>query len=274
MKFTLALCQMGEAEEKEAGYLKAEKMIKMAKEAGAQIVALPEMWCCPYSGDYFRSYSEGEDGRTVAFMREMAASKDIYLVGGSIPERDNNKVYNTSFIFDRSGNIIGRHRKAHLFDIDVEGGIKFMESETLTAGDKVTVVDTEYGKMGVAICYDVRFPEMIRKMTLDGAEWVVLPGAFNMTTGPMHWTMTMRARALDNQIYFAAVSPARVEDAAYTSYGHSVVVDPWGALVIQAGEGEDVVVADIDTEYVKSIRRQLPLLQHRREDLYSGNVKG
>ena len=112
------------------------------------------MWNCPYSNDYFREYAEAEDGPTVKFLSDLAAKHDIYLIGGSIPELDGGKVYNTSFSFDRSGQIIGKHRKVHLFDINVKGGIRFMESDTLTAGKDMTILDTEFGKIGVAICYD------------------------------------------------------------------------------------------------------------------------
>ena len=231
-------------------------------------MVLPEMWNCPYSNDYFREYAEPDDGETVSFLSELAAELGIYLVGGSIPELDKGNVYNTSFSFDRKGNLIGKHRKVHLFDIDVEGGIRFMESDTLTAGEDMTVIDTEYCKIGVAICYDVRFPEWFRKMALAGAQLIILPAAFNMTTGPAHWDITMRARALDNQVYFAANSPARDEKGPYQAYGGSCVVDPWGQFIAHADEKECVVCGDIDLERVEAVRRQLPLLAHRREELY------
>ncbi|MEG2199625.1 MAG: carbon-nitrogen hydrolase family protein, partial [Anaerovorax sp.] len=188
--------------------------------------------------------------------------------GGSIPELDNDKVYNTSFIFDKNGHIIGKHRKMHLFDIDVKGGISFKESDTLTAGNEMTVFDTEYGKMGVAICYDVRFPELFRKMTLAGAKLIILPAAFNMTTGPAHWDLSMRARALDNQIYFAAVSPARDVDSSYVAYGNSCIVTPWGEFCAKTDSREGILYGEIDFDYIEQVRGELPLLLHRRPDLY------
>lgn len=178
------------------------------------------------------------------------------------------KVYNTSFSFDREGNLIGKHRKVHLFDIDVKGGIRFMESDTLTPGQDVTIIDTEYCKIGVAICYDVRFPELSRKMALEGAKVIVLPAAFNLTTGPAHWDLTMRARALDNQVYFAAVSPARDMEGPYQAYGSSCIVTPWGEFSGKADEKETIVYGEIDLDYVDSVRDQLPLLKHRREEIY------
>lgn len=269
MKFQLALCQMAGTDDKEKNKTIAREFCRRAVEQGVQMVVLPEMWNCPYSNDYFRSFSEPEDGDTANFLSVLARELSCYIVGGSFPEIDEeNRVYNTSLSFDPKGQVIAKHRKAHLFDIDVDGGIRFMESETLTAGDKVTVMDTEFGKVGVAICYDVRFPELFRSMALQGAKLVILPAAFNMTTGPVHWQLTMRARALDNQLYLAACAPARMDNGVYESYGHSMVADPWGQVIAETGAEEDIVFATIDTEYVDSVRRQLPLLAHRREELY------
>jgi len=268
MKFKTALCQMAGSFKKEESMAKAKKMVGEAAEKGADVICLPEMWNCPYSNDYFREYSEGQAGRTVDFMSSLAKDNGIYLIGGSIPEIDDDMVYNTSFVFGRDGAMIGKHRKAHLFDIDVKDGIRFMESDTLTPGDSATVFDTEYGKIGLAICYDIRFPELSRKMALSGAKVIYLPGAFNMTTGPVHWGLSIRARALDNQVYFAACSPARDADGVYVAYGHSSVSDPWGKIIASAEEKEEIVFADIDTDYVDSVREQLPLLKHRRPELY------
>lgn len=266
--FKIGLCQMKGSFDKNESMKTAESFIREAAENGAEVISLPEMWNCPYSNDYFRKYAEKADGKTVSFLSKLAAELGIYLIGGSIPELDGDKVYNTSFSFDRSGNVIGKHRKVHLFDIDVKGGIRFMESDTLTAGKDMTVIDTEYCKIGIAICYDVRFPEWFRKMALAGAKLIILPAAFNLTTGPAHWDLTMRARALDNQVYFAANSPARDEEGPYQAYGGTCVADPWGEFVSHADENECIVYADIDLDRIESIRQQLPLLKHRREELY------
>ena len=266
--FKIALCQMKGSFDKSESMEKAESFVREAAAAGAQVISLPEMWSCPYSNDYFREYSEAADGRTVKFMSALAKELEIYLIGGSVPEADDGKVYNTSFSFGKNGEIIGRHRKVHLFDIDVKDGIRFMESDTLTAGEELTVLDTEFGKIGVAICYDVRFPEWHRKLALAGARLIILPAAFNMTTGPVHWDLTMRARALDNQVYFAANSPARDENGPYVAYGNSCIADPWGEFIAHADEKECILYGDIDFNKVEAIRQQLPLLKHRREELY------
>ncbi|MEL7655012.1 MAG: carbon-nitrogen hydrolase family protein [Bacillota bacterium] len=268
MKFQLALCQMNVVMDKKQNLETAGAMIRKAAEKGAKVVALPEMFNCPYSNKFFREYAEGQNGETVQFLSSLAEELKIYLIGGSIPELDQDNVYNTSFSFDKEGKIIGKHRKAHLFDIDVKGGIRFKESETLTPGDSMTVFDTEFCKIGVAICYDVRFPELFRKMTLAGVKLVILPGAFNMTTGPAHWDLTMRARALDNQIYFAAVSPARDVGGPYQAYGNSCVTTPWGEFCGKTDYRESIVYAELDMDYVEEIREQLPLLKHRKPALY------
>ena len=265
----LALCQMLVGMDKQKNTEKALSMIREAAAGGADIVSLPEMWNCPYSNKYFREYAEGPEGPTAAALSGIAKELGIYLIGGSIPELKEDKVYNTSYIFDRSGKRIGTHRKVHLFDIDVKGGIRFMESDTLTAGDEITVVDTEFCKVGVAICYDVRFPEQSRRMALMGAKLIVLPAAFNMTTGPLHWDLSMRMRALDNQVYFAACSPARDMDGVYQAYGNSCVADPWGQFAAHMDEKEGILYCDIDLEKVESVREQLPLLKHRRPGIDS-----
>ncbi len=285
--FKIALCQMPDSqkkdmvENKKETWEKASSMVREAAAAGAKIVSLPEMWDCPYTGNNFREYAEPADGQTVQKMSALAKELGIYLVGGSISEIDpaTDKVYNTSFIFDPQGTVIGRHRKMHLFDIDVkervnaDGTIKpamyFKESNSLTPGDSDTVVDvkletedgTEEFKLGVAICFDVRFPEHFRRMTLAGARLVILPASFNLTTGPAHWDLAMRSRAVDNQIYFAACSPSRNMASKYHSYGHSCVVTPWGDFAGKLDEKEGICYADIDLSYVDVIRDELPLLK-------------
>lgn len=250
--------------------------VRLIKEAGKKVdlVVLPEMFNCPYQTDQFPLYAEvAEESPTLEAVSQAARKAKVYLVAGSIPEREEGRIYNTSFIYNPDGELIGRHRKMHLFDIDVPGQIQFKESETLTPGDEVTVVDTDFGKIGVAICYDMRFPELSRLMTLQGAELLVFPGAFNLTTGPAHWEILSRVRALDNQVYLAACSPARDVKASYVAYGHSLVADPWGEVLVQAGTGEEIIYAGIEGSYLQKVRQELPLLKNRRKDLYNVDFK-
>lgn len=268
MGFKIAICQMMVSEDKEKNVEKAESMIREAAEKGAKVVVLPEMFNCPYENKYFPLYAETYPGKTTERLSLLTSEMEIYLVAGSIPEQEGDIIYNTSFIFGPKGKLIGRHRKMHLFDIDVEGKIRFKESDTLGYGEDITVVDTDFGKMGVAICYDMRFPELMRLMALEGAEVIIVPAAFNMTTGPAHWDITIKARALDNQVYFVAASPARNMEASYHAYGHSSIVSPWGDVIAQANAQETILYGEIDLELVKKVRRELPLLQHRRTTLY------
>ena len=225
------------------------------------MISLPEMWNCPYSNVYFRQFAEAEDGKCVKFMSQLSKELGIYLIGGTIAELENDKVYNTCYCFDRNGDLIGKHRKIHLFDVDLEGKLRFMESDTLTAGKNLTVIDTEFCKIGVAICYDVRFPEMFRDMAIEGAKLIMVPAAFSAATGPFHWDLLMRSRAVDNQVYIAANAPAKAEKGIFNPHGCSCIVDPWAEFVSQADKKECIIYGDIDLEYVDKIRRQLPVLK-------------
>lgn len=233
------------------------------------LVTLGEMFCCPYDTANFPLYAEPDGGETWQTLSRLAAEYRIYLSAGSVPEVDTEgHVYNTAYVFDRSGRQIAKHRKVHLFDINITGGQCFRESATLTAGDTCTVFDTEFGKMGLCICFDFRFPELARTMVLKGAEMILVPAAFNRTTGPAHWEIMHRSRAVDNQCYVIGTSPARDESAAYHAWGHSLVVSPWGDILTQMDEKAGYAVTDIDLAYVKKIREELPLLGARRKEAY------
>jgi predicted amidohydrolase len=171
-------------------------------------------------------------------------------------------------MFDRMGRQIAKHRKMHLFDVNIEGGQFFKESDTLTAGEQITVFDTEFGKMGLCVCYDMRFPELARLMALKGAKVLIVPGAFNMTTGPAHWEIMFRCRALDNQVYTIGTAPARDVASEYVSWGHTMIVSPWGDVLKQLDEKEGYINCTIDLDYVERVRKELPLLSHRKTDIY------
>ena len=222
-------------------------------------VMLPEIFTCPYDNNCFPQFAESGEGETYRFLSNLARERKAYVIGGSIPELDDGKIYNTSYVFDRSGELIGKHRKIHLFDIDVKGGQYFKESDVLSPGREITVFDTEFGKMGVCICFDIRFPDLFIKMRRAGVKMVFVPAAFNMTTGPAHWETLLKSRALDQQIYVLGCSPARDERASYVAYGHSILTDPWGNVVCELGAEEGILSAQIDFGYVDSVREQIPL---------------
>eukprot|EP01129_Flabellula_baltica_P009107 TRINITY_DN3663_c0_g1_i2.p1 TRINITY_DN3663_c0_g1~~TRINITY_DN3663_c0_g1_i2.p1 ORF type:complete len:214 (-),score=57.82 TRINITY_DN3663_c0_g1_i2:89-730(-) len=201
---------------------------------------------------------------------EMAKKHGVYIIGGSIPERDGDVLYNTCVIVNPFGGIIGKHRKVHLFDIDIPGEFTFKESDTLNPGSDYTMFDTHFGcKIGVAICYDIRFQEMSSVMRQEGCDFLVFPASFSMKTGPAHFELLQRARAVDNQVYVSAVSPARNPETSYQSWGHSAVVDPWGTVIAGADEKETILYADINLDRIKSVRQNIPISYQRREDLYT-----
>lgn len=267
MNIDLAACQLKVTESKDQNLENAARMITQA--AGhADLIILPEMFNCPYSIQYFGQYAEEYPGISTNMLSSLARQLNKFIIGGSIPEREGDSIYNSCFVFGPQGSLIARHRKIHLFDVDIAQGISFQESAVLSAGNQVTVFETEWTKIGVCICYDMRFPELIRSMARQQAKLIVVPAAFNMTTGPAHWHLVTRSRALDHQVYLAAVSPARNPQGPYIAYGHSLVAGPWGKILAEAGTGQQVLYASIDLEYLDKVREELPLLKHLKPDLY------
>lgn len=271
-KFILSICQMKVCDDKNLNISKAQVMIGEAAKNGAELIVLPEMFNCPYDNGKFPEYAEDiREGNTIKAICKTAGENNVYIAAGSIPEVFEGKLYNTCVFIGREGKIISKHRKVHLFDIDVEGQIRFKESDVLSSGNQITIIDTDLCKIGIAICFDIRFPELFRLMALKGAELILVPGAFNMVTGPAHWELLVRTRAVDNQLFVAAASPARDTQASYVAYGNSIIAEPWGEILKRAGEGEEIIYSEIDLEKLEKVRSQLPLLKNRRHDLYEVN---
>ncbi|QNL43580.1 carbon-nitrogen hydrolase family protein [Oscillibacter hominis] len=265
----VALIQLaGGSGDKKADIALACEKIREASAQGADIAVLPEMFCCPYETSAFRSYGEAEGGEAQAALSSLSRELGLYIVGGSVPELEGDRIYNTSYVYGRDGVQLARHRKVHLFDIDVEGGQRFMESDTLSPGSQITTFETEFGTMGLCICFDFRFEELARLMALRGAKVLFVPAAFNMTTGPAHWELMFRQRSVDNQCFTVGVSPARNESASYVAYGNSMAVDPWGTVLTRCGGEPCIQYVDLDLSRADSVRRQLPILSARRTDLY------
>lgn len=256
--FTVALCQMQVGNSVVENLKRASELISAASESAA-VVMLPEMFCCPYSNADFVRNREPFGERITKTLAETAAKAGVILIGGSFPEEDNGKIYNTCPVFDGSGRLIAKHRKVHLFDIDIEGGQRFFESDTFSAGRDATVFDTPFGRFGVCICFDIRFPKLFERMTAEGARAVFVPAAFNMTMGPLHWELLFRARAVDNQVFMFGCAPARDTDADYVSYANSVAVDPWGRVLLNAGIDEAINIVSADIAETTRVRRQIPL---------------
>ncbi|KGO73412.1 Carbon-nitrogen hydrolase [Penicillium italicum] len=275
----LALVQLASGADKAVNLSHARSKVLEAAKAGAGLIVLPECFNSPYGTNFFPKYAETllpspptpEQSPSFHALSAIAVEANAYLVGGSIPELEpsTKKYYNTSLVFSPTGALIGTHRKTHLFDIDIPGKIQFKESAVLSPGNQLTVIDLpEYGKIALAICYDIRFPEGAMIAARQGAFLLVYPGAFNTTTGPMHWSLLARARAVDNQSYVALCSPARDLEASYHAYGHSLVADPSASILSEAEEKETIIYADLNNDAIANIRSGIPISTQRRFDLY------
>ncbi|MBQ1565856.1 MAG: carbon-nitrogen hydrolase family protein, partial [Clostridia bacterium] len=259
----IASIQLAQKATKPETYAHIRALFASIPDGATDLIMLPEMWNGPYEAKRFPDFAEPEGGPSWQFLSALAKERHVYLCGGSIAEREDDRVYNTAYVFDPDGRQIAKHRKMHLFDIDVKGGQRFFESDTLSPGNDVTVFSTPFCKMGLCICYDFRFPELARLMVDAGAKVILVPAAFNMTTGPAHWELLFRQRAVDNQVYTVGVAPARDPAASYQSWGHSIVCSPWGEVLMQADEKESVAITSLDLDRINEIRRQLPLLSQR-----------
>ncbi len=272
-KFKIALCQMKVINDKQANLIKARQIIEKAcDKIKPEIVILPEYFNCPVGLGYTEKYAEEESSsQSLALLSELAKKNKINIIGGSLPIKEGNKFYNTSYCFDRSGTIKARHRKNHLFDIDIPGKITYQESATLSAGTNYTVFNSDVAKIGIGICYDIRFGEYAHILKKKyGVEMLVYPAAFNTVTGPMHWELLHRSRALDNNVFLAICSPARnVENPnVYQCYGYSSVDNPFGKIIASTEIEEDIVEAEIEKGQIKEISEQIPTWKQKRQDMY------
>ena len=281
----LALIQLATGASKANNLSNARNKVLEASRAGARIIVLPECFNSPYGTQYFSKYAETllpsppTEDQSPSFhaLSSLAIEAQAFLVGGSIPELDTNskKYHNTSLTFNPQGELLATHRKVHLFDIDIPGKISFHESEVLSPGNKLTIVDLpEYGRIAIAICYDVRFPEIATIAARKDAFLCLYPGAFNLTTGKMHWELQARARAMDNQLYVGMCSPARDMEASYNAWGHSMIVDPYAQILAEADEKENIVYAELSGDRIEECRKGIPIYTQRRFDVYPDISKG
>lgn len=271
-RFNIATCQMNVVDDKETNVEHAIKLINEASD-NAELITLPEMFNTPYdNGKFIENAEEEKNSFTLNALCEAAKENDVYLQAGSIAELKNDRIYNSAYLIDNNGKIIGKHRKMHMFDIDTDT-MKFTESDTLSPGNNITTIKTPFANISIAICYDVRFTEMWTLMNKNNSEIILLPGAFNRTTGPLHWETLIRARAIDNQTYVVATSPSQVENPYYIAWGHSMIVDPWGKILAKAHEKEEILYATLTPESLNTVREQIPILKNKREDVYETILK-
>lgn len=270
IKVKLALCQMKVSfKSKFININKAIQMIKEASFKGANLAILPEMFICP-SNNYSDFAESLDDSETLDAISKAAKKYNIYVLAGSIPERteDSEKIYNTSVLFDDNGKIIAVHRKIHLYDNNLNWPFSYNESDFLSPGNQITVVDTKFAKIGIGICYDISFIEISRIMALKGAKILIFPGNFNLVNGSTHWDLLFRSRASDNQVFTVGVG-----STLNGTYGHSLVVNPYGEIVAQADYEEEVLIHEIDLDDIEKAREDFPILKHRREDIYDVILK-
>ena len=266
MKFLAAAVQMLASDDKRANLAEAEKWVRRAAAEGAAVVALPEVFIWRGSKKMERGQAEPIPGPSANAMARLARELGLYLLAGSILEEipDSDKAYNTSLLFDPAGKLMASYRKIHLFDVDLANGVSLRESDTRAPGESVVVGAGELCAMGLSICYDLRFPELYRGLAKEGAELVFVPAAFTAFTGAAHWESLLRARAIENQAY--VIAPAQFGRSANSieTYGHSMIVDPWGKVLAELPDGPGIITAEIDLDYLAKVRAELPSLKHRR----------
>ncbi len=268
-----AAVQMCSGESKEANLKAATGQVEKAAQMGARVVALPELFNCLGRTEIMLREAEEIPGPTSEAMSGLARRLGIVLVAGSICERDAGagKVFNTCLLIDSSGQLQARYRKMHLFDIDLPGQVTYQESSWLSPGDDVISVRTELGCFGLSICYDLRFPELYRRLVEAGAELLMVPAAFALATGKDHWQVLLRSRAIENQVFVIAPNQFGQPTPQFTAYGRSTIIDPWGTPLAVAPDGEAIILAQIDRERQQEIRRRLPALDHRRAVMEKAN---
>jgi len=252
---------------KEANLEEAANWVRTAHAKGAKLVVLPEVFNWRGAREDQRASAEPIPGSTSTLMASLAQELGIHLLAGSILEATggNNKVYNTSLLFNPEGNLLAKYRKIHLFDVGLKDGVTVLESETRRAGEEVVVAETEFCPMGLTICYDLRFPELYRRLVERGCEIIFVPSAFTPLTGEAHWEPLLRARAIENQVYIIAPDQVGQGPNSMDTYGRSMIVDPWGRVLDQASDGPALIFGEIDLTYLARVRRELPALSHRKE---------
>jgi predicted amidohydrolase len=261
----VAVCQVNSRADREANLTVARGLLDRAASAGADLAVLPEYvdYLGPTAGE---PKPEPADGDFAATFAGAARELGMWVVAGSFHETgpDDDHTYNTSLVFDRTGDLAARYRKIHLFDIDIPDRVSYQESRTVAAGTELVTLDVEGVSVGLSICYDLRFPELYRRLATAGAQVLLVPAAFTAHTGRDHWEVLLRARAIENQCYVVAAGQVGDHDPGQRCYGRSMIVDPWGTVLAQVPDVVGVTSADIDLDRLATIRRDVPSLANRR----------
>jgi predicted amidohydrolase len=264
--YLLGAVQMNSTADRARNLATALRLVREAADLGARLVGLPENFAFMGRDEERIAGAETLEGPTVGALREVARERRILIVAGSIAERVpvHGKTANTSVLIGDDGAILAAYRKVHLFDVDIPDGARYKESETVVPGEEPVVATTSLGRVGLTICYDLRFPELYRRLSSLGAEVVFIPAAFTLFTGKDHWEVLVRARAIENLSYVVAPAQVGRHSANRMTFGNAMVVDPWGTVLARCPEGEGVCVAPFQRERLERVRRELPALSHRR----------
>ncbi|XP_053331067.1 deaminated glutathione amidase isoform X2 [Spea bombifrons] len=269
----IAVCQMTSTSDKEKNFSVCSGLIREAASRKASMVFLPEAfdYICDNTEETL-SLAETLEGVTVQRYSSLARECDVWLSLGGFHEKGpcwDTKISNSHLVLDNTGRIVSVYRKAHLFDVDLQSGVSLKESKyTIPGPGLIPPVSTPAGKVGLGVCYDLRFPEMALALSQEGAELLTYPSAFTVTTGLAHWEVLLRARAIENQCYVVAAAQTGSHNPKRSSYGHAMVVDPWGLVVAQCQEGVGLRYAEINLRYLSRLRTEMPVQNHRRPDLY------
>ncbi len=266
---TAAVVQLSSQDEVGANLGRATALVEEAARGGAEIVCLPENFAFMGEEDDKRRIAEPDDGSgpILRAIRDVARRAKVHVVAGGMPEKseDPARPYNTSFLVAPDGAVLAKYRKVHLFDVEIPHGPTLKESQATMPGEtEVRVHDVCGTKLGMTVCYDIRFPELYRKLALAGARVVTVPAAFTLTTGKDHWHVLLRARAIENQVFVIAAGQHGTHPRGQKTYGKSLIIDPWGDVLAQCGEGEGFSIARLDFAYQERVRAGLPCLSHRR----------
>lgn len=268
-KMVAAAVQMSSTPDKEENRRTAEALVRAAASAGAEIVALPELWNCHGLESVYRENAEPVPGPTTEFMGELARELGVYLLGGSILEGGpgDERLSNTSTLFAPSGEMVALYRKIHLFDVKVSDR-EYLESASIAPGEEIVTAKAGATTVGLSVCYDVRFPELYRLLALAGAEVLAVPAAFTLQTGKDHWEVLLRARAIENQAFVLAPAQWGQKADGRWTYGRSMIVDPWGVVLATCPDRDGHAIATLDLGYLDRFRAEFPALANRRPETY------
>jgi predicted amidohydrolase len=267
-RITAAVVQMTSTADVERNLATAERLVGEAAARGARFVSVPENFAFLRSEGQPIPEPQAIDGAWVDRLAKLARGHRLTLLLGSLPEKvdGETRVYNTSVLIGPDGRTLAVYRKMHLFDIDLPGMEHLKESRAVLPGTEVVVADTDFGRLGLSICYDLRFPELYRRLARSGARILAIPSAFTERTGKDHWEVLLRARAIENLAYVVAAAQTGQHGGGRSSHGHAMIVDPWGSVLAQVPDGEGVAVAELDFDRQDRLRRELPALSHTRLD--------